>query len=126
MSWRSVEQRYGAQLGHLDAILRTRGSFVIQYQNPKAFQIALQIARNLFQYFAADSALFVDDEIKPGTGNRISIRLGPSHLVAPPCFAIMIQENKGLSIRDSSGRERLYPFEKGLGAIYLRPLQKRH
>ena len=37
-------------------------------------------------------------------------------------YPISIEEGKGVGVRDASGDTRLYPFEDGLGAIFLRPL----
>jgi 3-methyladenine DNA glycosylase AlkC len=39
----------------MDAILRTNGPFQIVYYGDRTFEVALQISRNLYQYFFADS-----------------------------------------------------------------------
>lgn len=87
-------------------------------------KIALQISRNLFQYFAADSEIVQSvDALQSPTGNTISVSIGPeSFQRSTNRYAIEIKDGKGISIRDSLGRMRLYPLEEGLGAIFLRPL----
>ena len=84
------------------------------------FGIASQVARNLFQYFAADSRIVEDGET--GDGNIITILEGPQddafHSESHP---IDIGADV-LSIRDTAGRMRSYPFEKGMGTIFLRTI----
>ena len=83
----------------------------------------MQIARNFFQYFAADCVISMKlSEPVSTEGNIISVLLGQFSLPNWQPFAIELDHVKGILIRDSLGGERLYPFEEGLGAIYLRPL----
>jgi hypothetical protein len=51
--------RRGKQLGSIEAILRTNGPFQIVYHGDDTFDVALQISRNLYQYFYADSSVLI-------------------------------------------------------------------
>lgn len=126
-SWKNQGQRYGRQRGALEAILRTTDHFRLLYSSANELAIALQISRNLFQYYAADSELVNRNEptISSRQGNSIVICLG-SHC-ARGCWsthpAIQIGEQsiclKGSGIQ----RDHCYAFEAGLGAIFLQPVE---
>ena len=104
-------------------MLRSSGRFAIRSFASETVEVALQIANNLFQYFGADSEILVNSEKPdPGIGNIITLVLGNDTMLSSPSFAIKIKPGKGLSITDAYGQEKLYRFEAGLGAIYLRPL----
>lgn len=107
----------------MDAILRTAGTFTIKYQNKEATALALQISRNLFQYFSADSAIVAtNSHTETGPGNMITLAIGDNQLPSVhPDFAIQLSE-KGLAVRKSNGNVRVYGDKSGLGAIFLRPL----
>lgn len=118
------QERNGSQLGPLDAILRTSGRFFIRTLSTQASEIALQVSRNLYQYFGADSE--IGDAIVDANkhqGHVISIGIGrdfpPS---SNPSFPIEIVHDEGISIRKSSGKKTILEFEHGMGAILLRPL----
>ena len=118
-------QRYGAQLGGLDAVMRTRGRFLISTAYvDEALSVASQIARNLFQYFAADSEIVplgAAQDVHPG--NVISIALGPNISASlPEIHPIAFNNDSGLSVRNALGVNRTYAYEEGLGAIYLKAL----
>ena len=86
--------------------------------------VALQIARNLFQYFAADSEI-VDLSAAVGSqsGNVISLTLGSdSPMLGPHSDPIGLENDGGLYIRTRRGTKTIFPFEVGMGAIFLRPL----
>lgn len=122
--WRSLEQRFGRQLGNLESILRTRGILSIHGFNALNSSFCLQVARNLYQYFGADAEIVESASVyKGGAGNWISIEKGstisPSHL---PSYPITVHQGKGICIRNARGSVRLYDFEAGLGALYLSPL----
>ncbi|KAL8831473.1 MAG: hypothetical protein Q9191_000845 [Dirinaria sp. TL-2023a] len=122
--WRSLAQRHGAQLGSIEAILRGRGPLTIRMSQTAAFDIALQTARNLYQYFRADAEIRGPDaDVSDCEGNVIRIAYGrelePSALSV---FPIQIDPGRGLCIRDSSGRQHIYKFRAGLGVAMLRPL----
>ena len=121
--------RTGRQLGGVDAILRTRGSFVINYTEPKAFNVALQISRNLHTYFYADSEIIgtLPALIPPRSGNRITVAMGTT---VPECrnprpFAIRFSSAapRRLSVRNHQGYWHQIVAEEGsLGAIWVQPL----
>lgn len=122
-------QRHGRQLGAMDAILRTQGAFsIVQHTNSSAAShIALQISRNLCQYFAADTELTSDYTPAPenSTGNIISIAIGSN---LPPSlhgtFPIHISEHGNeVTIRTGKNKRRYSALRgSGLAAIYLRPI----
>lgn len=119
-----MEQRYGRQLGALDAILRTSGRFAIVYSRSEALDVALQISRNLFQYFAADTEITHSKSLPLSfQGNVINLSLGPS--LSDPSrknHPISVEPDQGIVVRDASGFPKKYEFEDGLGAAFLRPL----
>ncbi|KAK5107656.1 hypothetical protein LTR62_000937 [Meristemomyces frigidus] len=123
----NMPPRQGRQQGTVNAILRTRDAFQIVSASPAAKAIALQVSRNLCQYFGADTVITEHhlEAISSQTGNIITVALGnqlPSDTAAPDLhFPFSIQNNK-LQIRDIDGTQQIYPFTKDLGAIWLRPL----
>lgn len=76
-SWPSFE-RTGRQLGAMDASLRTRGAFQIVRHSAGSENIALQVSRNLCQYFSADTVITSNyAEAKNDTSaNIISVAIG--------------------------------------------------
>lgn len=119
-----LEERHGAQLGPLDSILRSPGPFLIRQLSIEAYEVALQISRNLFQYFSADTEIVgAADDGKSARGNVISVAIGGDYPPSVrPRFPIGLTENEGLDIRKSSDRRTVFEFQEGLGAIFLRPL----
>ncbi|MCJ1399159.1 hypothetical protein MMC11_002361 [Xylographa trunciseda] len=122
--WKSLSQRYGSQLGALDAILRTKGPLLIQSEGSDTLRTALQISRNLYQYFAADcpitESIGTDDTFP---SNVISVFQGTHKLPnTASTFPVDIDAADGFCIRDSTGRRKCYPFTAGLGALFLHPL----
>ncbi len=111
------------QLGGLEAILRSTGTFTIKHQGHQTRRTALHTARNLYQYFSADARIEHMHANSSGQpGNVISVATGmelPKSLLHG--FPIQLTANKALSIRDSDGQQRLYSGD-GLSAIFLRPL----
>ncbi len=118
-----TEQRHGAQLGPLDSILRSVGRFLIRTSAPGS-EVALQIARNLFQYFAADSEIIdLSAAVGSQSGNVISVTLGPdSAMLGSHIDPVGLDDDRGLYIRRRGGVNTVFPFEVGMGAIFLRPL----
>ncbi|EQL33940.1 hypothetical protein, variant [Blastomyces dermatitidis ATCC 26199] len=116
-SWQDdIRQRYGRQNGAMDAILRSTGRFTIRVcsrdsdGSEQLINVALQISRNLLQYFAADSQLLplqtacnsnsnnshsnnndhiIDDQEEElrGPGNLITISIG-NDLPPPPASLV--------------------------------------
>jgi hypothetical protein len=135
-NWKSVSQRYGRQVGAMDALLRTAGPINIVSRSPATDSTALQISHNLFQYFAADSwilsmATQISDEsptvLNVALGNVITVTLGddlpPSQLED---FPVRLEGDRlvvrGSRHDEAGGVEGVYDFEPGLGAAFLRPL----
>ncbi|KAL3438002.1 hypothetical protein BDV09DRAFT_141138 [Aspergillus tetrazonus] len=139
--WQSISQRYGRQVGAMDAILRTNGTFTINACSVKTEEIALQISRNLLQYFAADSyiarhcGLFDADH----HGNAITVSLGnelPGSVYSS--YPIRVSDGRMTLYRcisvpgglhgpidpDSSRSCGQYTinYEPAMGAMFLRPL----
>ncbi|KAJ5698262.1 hypothetical protein N7462_000267 [Penicillium macrosclerotiorum] len=129
--WRTLDQRYGRQLGAMDAILHTRGPFTIRMCSPGIEHAALQVSRNLLQYFAADSQIVegcLDDweRSQPGS-NTITLAMGQD---LPPAlldsYPIRIERDrlviwKNHSVLARSVRRHEFSWEAGLGAVFLRP-----
>ncbi|KAF2165209.1 hypothetical protein M409DRAFT_24592 [Zasmidium cellare ATCC 36951] len=121
--------RLGHQLGPLDSILHTNGPFHIIPHTPQASPLALQISRNLHQYFSADTSLTTTyaTALHNTTGNIISLATGAS---LPPCpiykdFPIQIRAGgDAVFIRGPNNIPTLIPNIAGLGlaAVFLRPL----
>jgi hypothetical protein len=144
VGWRQIHQRYGRQLGAMDAILRSSRPFSIRTCSSGGSHVASQISRNIFQYFAADSEIghSCDDPTEVNGGNLITIAMGdgmpPSQYNAFPIFADrgrlqLVQASMSHITRSVSGadghedRSRYpyhyeYDYEPGMGAIFLRPL----
>ena len=105
--------------------MRTRGRFIIRYEAIVAFQIALQISRNLYQYFSADAEIVnADIPVDAQRSNVISIGIGeqlPSSFVGDE-FPIQSKSSQGIYLRRPDGSESYFEFQEGLGAIFLRPL----
>jgi hypothetical protein len=113
------------QVGALDSILKSNGAFTISYSSPKLLSTAVQISRNLYQYFSADSDIVdgTDGSRSHSSGNAISLCEGKSLTKSALAgFPIVTKGNGAISIRDKDGEERVYDKE-GLAAIFLRPLE---
>ncbi|KAL9607862.1 MAG: hypothetical protein Q9167_007266 [Letrouitia subvulpina] len=115
-------EKHGRQSGSLDAILRSRGSFVVVAPQPQVFNISLQIARNLHQYFGADVELGGSDwSLGRSNGNVIAVALGEKTFPSTKS-SIRLVSGRGLGVRTNCGAEKVYPFE-GLGVIHIKPLE---
>ncbi|KAK6437335.1 hypothetical protein LTR95_006480, partial [Oleoguttula sp. CCFEE 5521] len=144
--------RWGRQLGSIESILWTDGSFNIVANLPRSTigseeksreavdleRLALQVSRNLQTCFYADGIIrtSIDTEEASGeqylsalrdTGNIISLAIGdslPELAVAHIDHAIEITDASTLTVKDPFGRAHVYSnaLYPGLGAIFLRPL----
>ncbi|OAL55594.1 hypothetical protein IQ07DRAFT_498765 [Pyrenochaeta sp. DS3sAY3a] len=116
-------QRRSRQLGTMTALLRTKGQFVIRHPGiANTSHLALQVSRNLHQYFQADSDIVsspVYDIPEDSTGNIITLALGSSLAGFQPSFALRVGE-AGVTIRNIEGEEQQYG-EEARGAAFLRP-----
>ncbi|KAL2353320.1 hypothetical protein BJ546DRAFT_118621 [Cryomyces antarcticus] len=117
--------RRGSQPGALDAMLGSKGLFVIAHYSEDTYRIALQVSRNLHQYFAADAVIqYAGTSTLHAGGNVITIAVGSQLPTSwAPDYPIQLLSSTKLSIRDSDARLRTYSADDGLAAIFLRPLQ---
>lgn len=119
----SLKERHERQLGSMTAILRSQGPFIIQHPgSSNTSHLALQIARNLHQYFQADAVIESSDPYHmaaKGSGNVITLAVesDPGGLEG---HAIHVDAS-GVTIRDSTGHVKRYG-EEARGAAFLRPL----
>jgi len=135
--WQLVEslqdeqhEKYGHQLGGMNAILRSIGPFSIVQHSANTQQVALQISRNLCQYYAADTDITSDySEALNSTGNVISIAIGQDLPQSRDEYPIFVHGrsviNGGSVILHADGLDHGW-FDQdypGLAAAYLRPLQ---
>lgn len=90
----------------------------------EAFDVALQISRNLFQYFGADSEIVHSDApLRKHQGNIITVALRRGAPLCPLAnFPVAIENDQGVSVSRKCGEKRLYESREGLGAVFLRPL----
>ncbi|KAI9689335.1 MAG: hypothetical protein M1822_009986 [Bathelium mastoideum] len=89
--------RSGRQLGPMDAILRSRGAFQIRDLLGTAPEVALQISRNLHQYFGADAVITSKSENKTdNSGNTLDVFLVPSSLELSTLTAGLTQRRQQL------------------------------
>ncbi|KAF2462360.1 hypothetical protein BDY21DRAFT_12635 [Lineolata rhizophorae] len=121
----TVERRRRRQLGPLDAILRSEGPFTIRYFGSNTASLALQISRNFFQYFGADTNISLGSI--PGnassTGNEVVIAVGEAlPRSAYSEYPIQVAGPRALTIVDHAGQRRRYGGESALAAVFLRPL----
>lgn len=126
-----LHERAGKQWGSLDALLNTRNSFRVvipqgQAARPYHASVALEISRNLFQYFAADSEISLDSSVSnTTTGNHILLGFPDEFGIATHNRGVEFPISKSVDaifLRDASGRRRRYPIEPGMGLAYLYPL----
>lgn len=123
-SWRTLDQRVGDQRGPMNAILKTRGPFQIVYASEEAFDVALEISRNLLQYYGAAADLLPVTEYENALrsdGNIFLVQAGGS-VDAGQLTKFPLQINDGnIEVRSQQG-SRNYATEAGIGAAWLRPL----
>ncbi|KZM25202.1 uncharacterized protein EKO05_0008494 [Ascochyta rabiei] len=116
--------RRGRQLGSMTALLRARGPIIIRHPGTvDTRHLALQVSRNLHQYFRADTIIVSNTARATSASsakNAIVLVLGDSFEGAVSDFPIQISES-GVSLRDSRGREQQY--DNARGAAWLQPLE---
>ncbi|EFR01159.1 hypothetical protein MGYG_04163 [Nannizzia gypsea CBS 118893] len=123
-SWRTISQKYGRQAG-VNAILRTRAPFTVIATTNETRDLALQTCRNLFQYLSADCVISSVAPTRNATnaaGNDVTILLGASTNGNADSNSAISISTESLAIKTSQGTTS-YPFETGLGAIFIRPLE---
>jgi hypothetical protein len=123
--WKTLQQRHGRQRGALDAILRTLGSFSIRMYSKNTLEVAVQISRNLYQYYHADSSITscsTQDLAQPG--NIITLAIGND---LPPgeleTFPIDLLPGRIEIRRPGHLSTKTIPHEPELAAVFLRPLR---
>ncbi|EFQ91843.1 hypothetical protein PTT_11211 [Pyrenophora teres f. teres 0-1] len=117
-------RRNGRQLGTMSAILRTQGRFVIRHPGSDTHHIALQISRNLHQYFQADTSIISSPSystLSETTGNIVTLAIGSIPKGINPDFSVRVGES-GVVISDYWGQEHRYGPE-ARAAAFLRPLE---
>lgn len=124
-SWKCLFTRYGRQRGSLDAILRTSLPFRIQVCSDGALEAALQVSRNLIQYYRADAEIVTPEQYSEGAncGNIITLVLGnavPSPLLAD--FPFQVRADSIEIRRPDFDKLKRIPSHAGLGSAFLRPL----
>jgi hypothetical protein len=102
---------------------------MIRYVDASYRKTAIQISRNLHQYFSADTSVLYDPTIGTSHGHFITINSGECDI--SPCtsdvdFPIQISTDSGrLRIRNSNGQwARPGGSSAKLGAIFLRPTKQ--
>ena len=116
--------RRGRQLGSMTAILRTHGPITIQHSgSANASRLALQVSRNLQQYFHAESTITSDDaksESTNTTGNMIHLAVGSALSSTISDFPVQVTPS-GITVRDYRGQDQ--PYDEARGAAWLQPLE---
>lgn len=108
----------------MTALLRSHGTFTIRHSGDEAAHVALQVSRNLHQYFYADSRIVspVSHE-SSGSGNVITVGIGDDvPESAHPSFPIQIVDGT-VVVTDSRGHQRRYGDGVRVSTAFLRPLE---
>ena len=138
-------RRVGRQIGPMEAILQSQGSFQIRDLSGKSPKVALQISRNLHQYFGADSIITTQTENETAElGNVIDLYLVPTSSKERQEFPAgniprsnelrngfldishTADKQKLILLIKAKGRRQNYeiPTEGwGLGGVFLSPLE---
>jgi predicted esterase len=116
-------ERTGKQRGP-DAILRSNGPFQIVYDSPHAFDVALQISRNLLQYYGASSDIRTvteyGDALETG-GNVFLVCLDKNPLSGVlNGFPLRVKDGRIQIRKRSSSHYR--SLQQATSAMWLRPL----
>lgn len=116
-------ERSGRQWGALDAFLASEGGFCIVVPSGSEdykHTVALDVSRNLYQYFAADTD--ITNELEETEGNVVLIGCPSSGIsCGAEGFPISISETF-IEISDVLGKNKRYKVEAGMGAIFICPL----
>ncbi|KAI7473951.1 alpha/beta-hydrolase [Hortaea werneckii] len=115
--------RQASQQGGMNAVLKSKGPFYITYLSHPAKKIALQISRNVCQYFAADTVITDDYNQSLGarTSNLITVAVGSdlTGILDGADFPIKVFHDH-LEILDQEVHS--YGSHRGLAAAFVRPL----
>ncbi|KAF2397139.1 alpha/beta-hydrolase [Trichodelitschia bisporula] len=124
---RSDGLRRPDHMGGIHAILRSKGRFEVVHHGPETFRIALQISRNLHQYYAADTE--ISSRASRGgeaDGNIITVAVGHHLPESHDEFPLQVNIKTSpphLMVRDEEGRWREYGGRNRelCSAIFIRP-----
>lgn len=106
----------------MDAILRTKAAFQIVRHSAATSTIALQVSRNLCQYYAADTQITSSyEDALTADGNVISISIGEDYPSGMD-DRYSLRVGKGVWIRDGLRLRGYVDRGQGLAAIFLRTL----
>ena len=111
----------------MEALLRTRDSMSIRYSGQETYTAALQLARNFYQYFAADCSILSNEQpFIANIGNIVTLcqglDAGAEECLTSETRPIRLSKAK-LWIQDASRTWRSFPTEDAMGAIFLAPAQ---
>lgn len=116
-------ERSGSQWGALDAFLGSEGLFpILLPPGSESYRhaVALDISRNLYQYFGADTD--ITSTMPPGGGNVVLVGRPPlGASCGAESFPISISD-AFVEVLDGRGEPRRYPIEPEMGAVFLCPL----
>jgi hypothetical protein len=122
-SWQTLSERFGDQRGSMSTILKTKATFQI-ICDPKAFNTAIEISRNLLQYYGAAADLKTTQSYQDAlesNANVILIQTGDS-IDAGQLEGFPIHVRNGIiRVRGKQGL-RSYNAKAGIGAAWVRPL----
>ena len=125
--WKTSLERFGAQIGNIEAVLHTQEEIRIRFAPQVILPAACQVSRNLYQYFVASCEIAHFSRPLTGHGNVISIVQGipsslfPASIWDAPGHPVVITD-RGVEIDgppSSMPSKRLYPVKSGLGAVFL-------
>ncbi|KAI6816122.1 alpha/beta-hydrolase [Hortaea werneckii] len=115
--------RQASQQGGINAILKSKGPFYITYLSAQAKKTALQLSRNLCQYFAADTVITDDynQSLDARTSNLVTVAIGGdlTDILDGADFPIKAFDDH-LQILDH--RIHSYDARRGLSMAFVRPL----
>ena len=83
----------------------------------------MQISRNLFQYYSADSKIVMDiDDVDSTSGNQITVACGARPAISSCLnFPINLGADGIITVNYAGCKSKTYEHQEGLGAVYLRP-----
>lgn len=106
--------------------MRTNGTFTINYAGSSLASLALQVSRNLYQYYQADSEIVRTEDLGSTSRTNNIITMVEGHGL-PACafegYPIQASASGDLIIEDHDGKKWVYRGSEGYGAIFLRPLE---
>ncbi|KAI6913175.1 alpha/beta-hydrolase [Hortaea werneckii] len=115
--------RQASEQGGINAILKSRGPFYITYLSHPAKKVALQVSRNLCQYFAADTVITDDynQSLDAHPSNLVTVAIGGdlTGILNAANFPIKVFDDH-VQILDRHTHS--YGSHRGLAAAFVCPL----